>query len=219
MYDIVIIGAGIAGLNAARLLNKPGKKICIIEKSNRIGGLIHTKHINVTKKKKSKIKKKNKTLKHNKKSKIKYEAGGAVVYSYQKNMKKLIEKFNIETHKLPIDRKGIYDRHHKDFWDGKPRRSPLDKRSTNRYFLLLDKLFKYMESKGDNYCRKFTLEQIALEILSFEDIRFIEFCYGYANEFRLANAVVAKKILKTNYSIQKIFLYSKKAILIFPNYL
>ena len=167
-------------------------------------------------KKKPKIKKKNKTLKHNKKSKIKYEAGGAVVYSYQKNMKKLIDKYNIETHKLPIDRKGIYDRHHKDFWDGKPRRSPLDKRSTNRYFLLLDKLFKYMESKGDNYCRKFTLEQIALEILSFEDIRFIEFCYGYANEFRLANAVVAKKILKTNYSIQKIFLYSKKVILIFP---
>ena len=108
-------------------------------------------------------------------------------------MKKLIDKYNIETHKLPIDRKGIYDRHHKDFWDGKPRRSPLDKRSTNRYFLLLDKLFKYMESKGDNYCRKFTLEQIALEILSFEDIRFIEFCYGYANEFRLANAVVAKE--------------------------
>tara|TARA_A100001011_G_C14299265_1_gene839990 strand:+ start:875 stop:2203 length:1329 start_codon:yes stop_codon:yes gene_type:complete len=210
MYDIVIVGAGIAGLNAARLLNKSGKKICIIEKSNRIGGLIHTKHINVTKKKKPKVKKKNKTLKNNKKNKIKYEAGGAVVYSYQKNMVKLIKEFNINTHTLPIDRKGLYDRHHKDFWDGKPRKAPLDKRSTNRYFLLLDKLFKYMKSKGDSYCRKFTLEQIALEILSFEDVRFIEFCYGYANEFRLANSVVAKKNIENElFNSKNIFIFKK----------
>ena len=84
-------------------------------------------------KKKPKIKRK-KTLKHNKKSKIKYEVGGAVVYSYQK-YEKLIDKYNIETHKLPIDRKGIYDRHHKDFWDGKPRRSPLDKEAQIAFFI------------------------------------------------------------------------------------
>lgn len=198
MYDIVIVGAGIAGLNAARLLNAHGKNICIIEKSSRIGGLIHTKHINVKKKKTSEN------------SKIKYEAGGAVVYSYQKNMINLIEEFNIDTYALPIDRKGVCDRHHKDFWDGKPRRSPLDRVSINRYFILLDKLFKHMEKKGDSYCRKFTLEQIALEILSFEDIRFIEFCYGYANEFRLANAVVAKKNIENElFNSKNIFIFKK----------
>ena len=82
MYDIVIVGAGIAGLNTARLLNNKNKKICILEKSNRVGGMINTKHVNM-KSRKNKINKKNKTRK-NKIKKIKYEAGGAVVYNYQK---------------------------------------------------------------------------------------------------------------------------------------
>ncbi len=210
MHDIVIVGAGISGLNAARLLNNKKRKICIIEKSNRIGGLIHTKYINVKTRKAVKSFK-NKTRKgKTKHKKIKYEAGGAVVYDYQKNMIDLIKKYDIDVTTLPIDRKGIYDRHHKDFWDGKKRRKPLDQKSTNKYFLLLDKLFKYMDKKGKTYCRKFTLEQIALEILSFEDIRFIEFCYGYANEFRLANSVVAKQHIENElFESKKIYIFKK----------
>ena len=42
MYDIVIVGAGIAGLNTARLLNNKNKKICILEKSNRVGGMMQS---------------------------------------------------------------------------------------------------------------------------------------------------------------------------------
>ena len=38
-----------------------------------------------------------------------------------------------------------------------------------------------------------TLEQICLEVVSYDDTRFMELCYGYASEFRIANAVVAKK--------------------------
>ena len=68
MYDVIIVGAGIAGLNAARLLNNNNRKICILEKTNRIGGMIHSKFINITKKNKHKIK--NKTIK-NKSSKKK----------------------------------------------------------------------------------------------------------------------------------------------------
>lgn len=41
-YDIIIIGAGAAGLMAARELSKAGKKILLLEARDRIGGRIHT---------------------------------------------------------------------------------------------------------------------------------------------------------------------------------
>lgn len=42
MFDIIIIGAGASGLNAARVLTEAGKKVCIVEARDRIGGRIHT---------------------------------------------------------------------------------------------------------------------------------------------------------------------------------
>lgn len=42
MLDVIIIGAGAAGLSAARILSQAGKSICIVEARNRIGGRIHT---------------------------------------------------------------------------------------------------------------------------------------------------------------------------------
>ena len=97
MYDYIIVGSGLSGLNTARLINKSNRKICILEKSNKIGGLIQSKYINIfTKKKKNKHKNKTKKNKHkNKNKKIKIETGGAVIYSYQKNMIDLIKKYNI----------------------------------------------------------------------------------------------------------------------------
>ena len=82
MFDVVIVGAGICGLNLAKILNeKTNKKICILEKSNRVGGLIDTRFVNFDYKENDK----------KKKVKVKYENGGAVVFGYQKNMKKLIK--------------------------------------------------------------------------------------------------------------------------------
>jgi len=43
--DIIIIGAGAAGLMAARELTKAGKKVIILEARERIGGRIHTQNI------------------------------------------------------------------------------------------------------------------------------------------------------------------------------
>lgn len=42
MYDVIVIGAGPAGLNAARDLQKGGKKVVILEGRNRIGGRVNT---------------------------------------------------------------------------------------------------------------------------------------------------------------------------------
>ena len=71
-------------------------------------------------------------------------------------------------------------------------------------------MFDYIENKGDSYCRKLTLEQIALEVLTFDEVRFIEFCYGYASEFRIANSIVAKKNIENElFNSSKIFVFVK----------
>lgn len=191
MYDVVIVGAGICGLNIANLVSDSYKSICILEKDNTIGGLIKTQHLN--------IKNYNKP--------VKIESGGAVVYDYQKNMLNLIKKYNIDVLSVPLYKNG---KHHKDFWDCKKRKLPLNKKSTDKFFFLIKKVFSYMESKGNQYCSKHTLEQICLQILSFKDVRFIEFCYGYASEFRIANSVVAKKNIENElFKSENIYIFKK----------
>ncbi len=44
-YDVVIIGAGAAGLSAARVLTGAGRRVCILEARPRVGGRIHTLHL------------------------------------------------------------------------------------------------------------------------------------------------------------------------------
>lgn len=178
MYNVVIVGGGICGLNLACLLKQKNfKNVCLLEKSNRLGGLIKTNYVNLE-------------INKGEKRRVKYEAGGAVVFEYQKNMKDLIEKYNMQTMILPIDKKG---HHYKNYYDGKERKKVLSTETTDKFLKLLKKVFDYIEKKGEDYCRKMTLEQICLEVVSYDDTRFMEFCYGYASEFRIANAVVAKK--------------------------
>ena len=44
MFDVIIIGAGAAGLACARDLSGAGKRLCILEARDRIGGRIFTIH-------------------------------------------------------------------------------------------------------------------------------------------------------------------------------
>lgn len=195
MYNVVIVGGGICGLNLACLLKQKNfKNVCLLEKSNRLGGLIKTNYVNLE-------------INKGEKRKVKYEAGGAVVFEYQKNMKDLIEKYNMQTMILPIDKKG---NHYKNYYDGKERKKVLSTETTDKFLKLLKKVFDYIEKKGEDYCRKMTLEQICLEVVSYDDTRFMEFCYGYASEFRIANAVVAKKNIENEmFNTKKMYIFKE----------
>jgi monoamine oxidase len=46
-YDILILGAGVAGLAAGRLLAESGMRVAIVEARDRVGGRIATKHVSV----------------------------------------------------------------------------------------------------------------------------------------------------------------------------
>jgi monoamine oxidase len=44
-YDVIVIGAGAAGLSAARALSGARKRVCLLEARPRVGGRIHTLHL------------------------------------------------------------------------------------------------------------------------------------------------------------------------------
>src|SRR5947209_1391073 len=44
-YDVVVVGAGMAGLTAARSLAEAGLKILVTEAQDRVGGRIWTRHV------------------------------------------------------------------------------------------------------------------------------------------------------------------------------
>ena len=42
MVDVVVIGAGMEGVAAARALTRDGLSVCVVEGRNRVGGRIHS---------------------------------------------------------------------------------------------------------------------------------------------------------------------------------
>ncbi len=42
IYDVVIIGGGLGGLQCGTLLSKEGLNVCVLDKNDRIGGMIQS---------------------------------------------------------------------------------------------------------------------------------------------------------------------------------
>ena len=46
-YDCVIVGSGINSLVCAAILAKAGKRVCVLERNDRLGGCIRTEELTV----------------------------------------------------------------------------------------------------------------------------------------------------------------------------
>ena len=45
LYDVIVVGAGYAGLSAAQVLQQTGKKFLVLEARERVGGRVYTKSL------------------------------------------------------------------------------------------------------------------------------------------------------------------------------
>ena len=80
MYDILIIGSGLAGLHCAYQLQRKTEKMCILEKEGRIGGRIQTVHTHG----------------------LSMEAGAGRFNEHHTCVHKLIKKLGLESAKIEI---------------------------------------------------------------------------------------------------------------------
>ena len=191
MYDFIVVGGGISGVYLTSLINEKlrGKKVALLEASDRLGGLIETKNFGTSEKR------------------IKYEAGGAVLYSYHKHMLSLVEKYNVSVLKIPFDKDNI---HKQKFYDCSERKYALGKKTAIRFRNSIEKIINLTKRKSREYLINRTLEQVCMEYLTYSETRELEFLYGYSAEFRESNALTALKALKNE-------LFNSDSMYVFKN--
>ncbi|KAK2608638.1 hypothetical protein QQS21_002867 [Conoideocrella luteorostrata] len=86
-FDCIIVGAGYAGLSAAKTLSENGKSILLLEARDRVGGRVWTKHLE---------------------DGTYEDYGGMFLGVQQPNMHKLAEEFSIATYNVNIKGKSVF---------------------------------------------------------------------------------------------------------------
>ncbi|KAM4699696.1 amine oxidase [flavin-containing] A-like [Discoglossus pictus] len=86
-YDVIVIGGGISGLSAAKLLVESGLKVVVLEARDRVGGRTHTIR--------------NKEVQY-------VDVGGAYVGPTQNRILRVAKELDVKTYKVNVDQRLIY---------------------------------------------------------------------------------------------------------------
>lgn len=160
-YDIIILGAGIAGLNAAYeiLKRSPNSRLLVIEKEKILGGRVHTytdKYMSV-------------------------EAGAGRLHSGQKHAVTLIGELGLSDHLIPIG-SGDFG-----FFDvGREGREGEMNSAPNRDIVL--KLIQASHHENVSELRAMSLLDFASKVLEDHEIKCLCDSFGYYTELVLMNA-------------------------------
>jgi protoporphyrinogen oxidase len=171
IYDIIIVGGGIAGLHMARKCVKDGAKVLILEKEPRLGGRIQTKY------------------KQGPEHDLQYECGPARVSKHHHRALNLINEFKLNTSKI-----GPFKKHrHVNSNDGSV---ILKKDITSE---LIQKIVKESTKFTKKYLQSIPFHILCNKILGNEKTTDLQHMFGYDAEFTHCNAYDAIRMFKRDF--------------------
>lgn len=171
IYDIIIIGAGIAGLHMARKCVKDSAKVLILEKDSRLGGRIYTKY------------------KQGPEHDLQYDCGPARVSKHHHRALNLINEFKLNTAKI-----GPFKKHrHVNSNDGSV---ILRKDITSE---LIQKIIKESQKYTKKYLQSIPFHVLCNKILGNIKTTELQNMFGYDAEFTHCNAYDAIRMFKRDF--------------------
>ncbi len=145
--DVIIVGAGIAGISAARVLKAKGYRVLILEARNRIGGRIWTDNTLGTP----------------------LDLGASWIHGITNNpIKQLADQFKLKTLKTDYKANQIYKN------DGAPITNAEEQTLTNRFNAVYERVMEIQQKRLDDELVDISWQQALTEELAKENFSSIE---------------------------------------------
>ena len=164
--NVLIVGGGISGLTLAYRCVKLGYNVIVFEKSDRLGGRIHTIYEN----------------------NYKYEAGAGRLSNTHTKLCSLIDEFKLNL--VPHGKNGS-GHVKKDFVDIYCNNNPVNNPSKS----LINHVIKFGKTLPDEKLREITFEQLSISVLGPIKSNKMINSYGYNAEFQIMNAYDGIRLL------------------------
>lgn len=170
VYDVIIVGGGIAGLYMAYKCIQNNMTILVIEKNNTYGGRIQTKY--------------KKGFTHD----LQYECGPARISSHHHRTLNLIKHFKLETGAIQPFRK------HRHITENGEVILETDKSG-----IYIQKIIKESKKYSQEYLQSINFSVLCEKILNKNEAQQLQDMFGYDAEFKYCNAFDAIRMFKRDF--------------------